>query len=131
MRKGVVRALAIPLALAGAVAATPAASAEPLPAGLRTVAGSPDGGVPARAGKQIEMWDGPANMRSGPTSWDSVVGQAGPGVYWADCQRTGQTIYYRGNRSENWSHINNNGVWGYVANVFVKGPDPVPGLGWC
>lgn len=124
MRKSIARALVVPLAFAGVIATAPIASA------ATSVAG-PDGGTHARGGRTVELWAGPVNMRSGPTTWDSVVGEVNRGTYWAACQRTGQAINFGNYRSVNWAYINNRGTWGYVANVYIKGPDPIPGLGTC
>ncbi|GHE33864.1 hypothetical protein GCM10017673_40920 [Streptosporangium violaceochromogenes] len=124
MRRSIARALAVPLAFAGVIATVPIASAE-------TSAAGPDGGSHARGGRTVELWAGPVNMRSGPTTWDAVVGKVDRGTYWASCRRTGQTINFGKYRSTNWSYIHNHGTGGYVANVCIKGPDPVPGLDTC
>jgi len=79
----------------------------------------------------VQIWASGVNVRSGPTTSNSVIGSIGISTQNAICQQQGSTVTAAGITNNWWTKISFNGGVGWITNIYIKGAQQIAGVPKC
>jgi len=79
----------------------------------------------------VQIWANGVNVRSGPSTSNSVIGSVGISTRTAICQQQGALVNAAGISNNWWTKINYNGGSGWVSNIYIKGSQQIAGVPHC
>jgi len=79
----------------------------------------------------VQIWANGVNVRSGPSTSNSVIGSVGISTLNAVCQQQGAMVNVAGTSNNWWTKVNFNGKTGWVSNIYIKGGQQIAGVPKC
>jgi len=79
----------------------------------------------------VRIWADGVNVRSGPSTGNSVIGSIGISTQNAVCQQQGSTVTAAGITNNWWTKINYGGGVGWITNIYIQGDYKIAGVPTC